>query len=1125
MAMLALGGAAAAGTDIEPSSDWLEGFARAVTGQRISYHSTRIDCTEALITRATTGDMAIAWETAPVCKDWRGGGATFFWLAGMDLADERRRFDVLVDGKKRFEVHTGRQGRWTVESPEGGRLEFDVVKRDEHADGFGYARLHAPPAWLTPGRPLTVEVVGEAAGSRLWFMTFVCPDALAYYREKQRQEGTLDLRLELGRRGAKLSLAGPHPWPNRRLRARPGDGESPESLVMTLDGEDLAVIAPGPHAIDQRQVSGDRIVHVQSPGLEGRVQAVRIRVSYEPQLVRRLRSLHGVALGGGEIFLISSSHQDIAWMDSPQQCIADRDERLITPLLERLERDPAFAYDMENVLCLREYLQRHPERKARIAKYMRQGRLTWGASYNAPYEEMYGGEALVRQFHQGRLWLTREFPDSDTVTYWNVDVPGRTLQMPQILAKSGVRHTIISRHAPGLFRWLAPDGSAVNVYSSGHYADAFRHLNRDFTEAAAYIADAAATWPQTSPVPILSAWDAASPDVHEGLLDDWRTLGPQVPPISYTTATAFMDRAAAASGQWPSLGGERPNVWVYIHGPSHHRAITAAREGQIALTQAETFSTVEALLADSFAEYPQRELTDAWSAAIYPDHGWGGKHGEITDALFREKLEHARDEGRRIRDQALDQIARRISSLPDRGQPVAVFNSLSWARTGPVVCDVPAGTDDGLEIIVTDGEGREIPSQDVAATAFDGVPAPRRIIFIAQQVPPIGYRTYYLQTTPGRDGTWTELQPSAPIETPFYRIDLAPGGVAQIHDKQLGVDLLRTDHLRGGELFTLASGGNGAGEFADVQQPTMDGFDRLRDHGPSWKVVETGPVRYAVRAAAKLEHVTAVITLEVYRTIKRIDERVALMNWDGTPYREFRLAFPAGLDSGRVAYEVPFGVVEVGADEMPGAAGERYVTPNASVRPRGIGRWIGVSNDRCGLTLASSVAVVDFRDATRPDRDDVMLQPVLLASRRSCHAEGPLYAQAGDHHFHFALSSHEPGRANAARFGLAAAEPLLPVLVPVGSTGQLPESGEFLSTDAPDVFVSTLKKCEHDESAILRLYNLAGGTTDAKVRLFWRFERAERTDLLETPSAPVPTSGNTIAVEMGAWAIETVRIR
>jgi alpha-mannosidase len=587
----------AIGADVEPSSAWLEGFARVVDGQRISYHSTRIDCTDALITRATTGDMAIAWETAPVPHDWRGGGATFFWLAGMDLTDQRRRFDVLVDGRKRFELHTGPQDRWTLRSADGGRLEFDVVDRDEHDDGFGYARLHAPPPWLTPGRPLTLEIVGEAADSRLWFMTFMCPDALAYFRQKQRQEGTLDLRLEIGRRGAKLSMAGAHPWPDRDLGARPGDGESSESLVLTLDGEDLAEIAPGPDAIDLRQIAGDRIVHVQSPGLEGREQAVRITVSYEPVLARRLGALGDKAMRGGEILLISSSHQDIAWMDSPQQCIADRDEELITPLLERLERDPAFAYDMENVLCLREYLQRHPDRKREIARYMRQGRLTWGASYNAPYEEMYGGEALVRQFHQGRLWLTREFPGSDTVTYWNVDVPGRTLQMPQILAKSGVRHMVISRHAPGLFRWLAPDGSGVNVYSSGHYATAFRHLNRDFTEAAAYIADHAATWSQMSPVPILSAWDAASPDVHEGLLDDWKTLGPQAPSISYTTATAFMDRAAASSGQWPSITGERPNAWVYIHGPSHHRAITAAREGQVALTQAETFSTVEALLA------------------------------------------------------------------------------------------------------------------------------------------------------------------------------------------------------------------------------------------------------------------------------------------------------------------------------------------------------------------------------------------------------------------------------------------------------------------------------------------------------------------------------------------------
>ena len=80
-----------------------------------------------------------------------------------------------------------------------------------------------------------------------------------------------------------------------------------------------------------------------------------------------------------------------------------------------------------------------------------------------------------------------------------------------------------------------------------------------------------------------------------GLLDAWRTLAPPPPSLTYTTAAAFMDRVAESSTQWPTLRGERPNVWAYIHGPSHHHAITASREGQIALTQAETFSTVGSL--------------------------------------------------------------------------------------------------------------------------------------------------------------------------------------------------------------------------------------------------------------------------------------------------------------------------------------------------------------------------------------------------------------------------------------------------------------------------------------------------------------------------------------------------
>ena len=88
---------------------------------------------------------------------------------------------------------------------------------------------------------------------------------------------------------------------------------------------------------------------------------------------------------------------------------------------------------------LKEYLERHPGRVEEIIKYTKEGRLEWGATYNQPYEGLYSGESLVRQLYFGRKWLKKILPGCDTHVAWNIDVPGRTLQMPQILHKSGVK--------------------------------------------------------------------------------------------------------------------------------------------------------------------------------------------------------------------------------------------------------------------------------------------------------------------------------------------------------------------------------------------------------------------------------------------------------------------------------------------------------------------------------------------------------------------------------------------------------------------------------------------------------------------------------------------------------------
>jgi alpha-mannosidase len=157
------------------------------------------------------------------------------------------------------------------------------------------------------------------------------------------------------------------------------------------------------------------------------------------------------------LHLISSSHQDIAWMNSPEACIEYRDAQCITPALAMMAQNPEYCFVMENMLNLMEYLERHPERRDEIARYTREGRMEWGATFNQPYESLLSGEQLIRETYFGRKWLKKNFPGCDARVYFNPDVPGRALQMQQVLSKAGIPYMVISRYHEGFYRWQSPD--------------------------------------------------------------------------------------------------------------------------------------------------------------------------------------------------------------------------------------------------------------------------------------------------------------------------------------------------------------------------------------------------------------------------------------------------------------------------------------------------------------------------------------------------------------------------------------------------------------------------------------------------------------------------------------------
>ena len=268
--------------------------------------------------------------------------------------------------------------------------------------------------------------------------------------------------------------------------------------------------------------------------------------------------------------------------------------------------------------------------------------------------------------------------------------------------------------------------------------------------------------------------------------------------------------------------------------------------------------------------------------------------------------------------------------------------------------------------------------------------------------------------------------------------------------------------------------------------------------------------------------------ITLYHAIKKIDFEIALLNWEGVLFREFRMALPLKMQDGKVAYEVPFGVVEVGKDEMEGAAGERYNVPAKDIHPRGIENWISASDNSFGATLSSSVAVVDYIDPTDDPVSYPILQPILLASRVSCHGEGNKYLQTGNHYFSFSLNSHQSGWENGYRSGKQANERLLVVVNPeTYKSASLPESQSFFGIESSNLIISTVKKSEDENSVIMRIYEIEGKSTEAEINSFIPIKEIIHTNLIEEEQnkVEIKANKNKININIGKFAIETLKMK
>ena len=390
------------------------------------------------------------------------------------------------------------------------------------------------------------------------------------------------------------------------------------------------------------------------------------------------------------------------------------------------------------------------------------------------------------------------------------------------------------------------------------------------------------------------------------------------------------------------------------------------------------------------------------------------------------------------------------------------------------------------------------------------------ITFIAEDIPSIGYTTYYVANDKNIPSQNAKTASTSSYENPFYKVSFENGGIKQVYDKELKKDLFLTDNFKVGDVFTMQSVGNGAGEFGDVQQPSMVDFDKVSLHNPEWEILENGPVYTKYRLEQQILHSIVRQDVTLYHNLKRIYFDTSLRNWSGELYREFRTAFPINMDNAEIAHEVPFGSVRVGKDEIK-TAGERYTPLCKDVHPRAIIDWISATDNDISVTLSSSVAAADWIDPTEHSGNRTVLQNLLLASRTSCHWEENEYSQAGNHDFHNVLTSNKAGSIQGQKIAKQKNEPLHVVVYPDTSIkSSLPESLSFFVIDNEDIMITTIKKAEDSEEIITRTYNVKDSNAKVNISSFFDIKAYKQTNIIEENPKPVAHE-----LKVGKYAIET----
>ena len=1058
-------------------TNWLQGYYKSLKGGTIEYHSSQPDVTKALLLRNLNAEDYIEWETEPVPADYRGEYVNFIWIFAMDVDTDPHDYDLFVNGKKYFHFSnpiTNTRKEWELKGPGDAELAFRVTLIDRFNDVHGYASMRIPTSFLQRGKPLILKVVGETAGSRVWYMTFQSP-----------------------------VIAGAEIVPQQALVRRNNSLFQPVKVDIIHLGEPVnaKLTTEGQTAVEKELDFGFNRIEMTFPEVpQKKEHTITIHIADKVSMTKKF------ILGPVKkwfVYLVQHTHTDIGYT-RPQSEILPEHLRFIDYALDFCDLtddypdNAKFRWTCEASWAVSQYLDsRPPNQIARLKQRIDKGRIEiTGMPFNM-------SEIADENIYAASLQPIKKFKDFGLkiTTAMQNDVNGIAWCLADYFPDTGIEYLIMGQHGhkaripfdkPTPFWWESPSGKRLLAFRADHYMTGnfwgihtgnFQNLETELMrylkdlESRAYSYDRIAVQysgyftdnapPSTAGCDMIEQWN----DKYE-----W----PKLRSALAREFPAFIKEKQG--GNLPVHRVAWPDWWSDGFG-SAAQETAAARKTQMQLIANQGLLSMAKLLGMCIPLTTMAKVDKIYDALLFWDEHTMGAAESISAPLvensvvqWAEKSAYvweAVKEARILQEAAMGLLQ---PNVPRADVPtIVVFNTLNWSRSGMVEVYIDHQIlPQGKAFCLVDNKGNEIFAQALQSRA-DGTYWNLQV----KEIPPMGYKVYRIEVLDRLHVRPKEFRLKEGIfENTFYRIkvDAKTGAISSLYDIQLGKELADTgspwnigqfihetiSNRSQLEQFHLVSCQRNSLQNIAVQKGT---------DGPVWK-----SLRLTGETPTAEENTLLQIEIRLYHHEKRIELHYSLIKKDITEPEAIYIAFPFNLPRAYVLYEAHGGLVHPGKNQLEGTSSDWHAVQNFLVFRNPEGQII-LGSDEVPLVQFGGLNLGKFRYIAAVEQPHVfswVMNNYWVTNFKA--------SQEGEFKWsYFLTSAQDTSNASATRVGWGSRIPLLCRVFPPGKSSKIPPERSLLHIDADNILLVSTKPAADRNGIILHLRETEGKPTEFQI--------------------------------------------